>query len=102
MIQYPKSFLSKEKLEFLIRTRKKSDNILLQNFFKYIPKDDLIIYKQDVADPDNIEDWFIDDFYKKDLELITLHKKDIVAKGTIHNEGIYWENAAEELIDHIL
>jgi hypothetical protein len=56
MIQYPKSFLSKEKLEFLIRPRKKSDNILLQNFFKYIPKDDLIIYKQDVADPHNIED----------------------------------------------
>ncbi len=95
MIQYPKSFLSKEKLEFLIRPRKKSDKILLQNFFKYIPKDDLIIYNQDAADFQNIEDWFIDDLYTKDLELITLHKKDIVAKGTIHSEGIYWENAAE-------
>ena len=64
MIQYPKSFLSKEKLEFLIRTRKKSHNILLQNFFKYIPKDDLIIYKQDVADPHNIEDVLLESFVK--------------------------------------
>ncbi|NIS07326.1 MAG: GNAT family N-acetyltransferase [Candidatus Dadabacteria bacterium] len=78
-----------------IRPRAEEDSEYLSLFFSDIPKEDLIIYKEDVYKSHSAETWFLDDNYKKDLQLLALLDNEVVAEGTIHKEGIYWQNAAE-------
>lgn len=95
MDKYPKTYRTKQNLKLTIRPRAKEDRVNLSSFFSEIPKEDLIIYREDVYKSHSIETWFLDESYKKDLQLLALLDKEVIAEGTIHKEGLYWQNAAE-------
>lgn len=95
MEKYPKSYKSKQNLTVSVRPRIQEDSSILTMFFSDIPKQDLIIYKEDVYKSHDPHAWFIDDIYKKDFQLLALKDDEVIAEGTIHKEGIYWKNAAE-------
>ncbi len=95
MKQYPRTYTTRQNVKLTVRPRTEDDSGYLSMFFSDIPREDLIIYREDVYKSHSIETWFLDESYKKDLQLLALSDNEIIAEGTIHKEGIYWQNAAE-------
>lgn len=101
MTEYPLELSLKDDTRVIIRPVREEDFKFIQKFFTKIPREDLLIYKDDVATPESLETWFINPNYEKVVELVTMKKKEIVAKGTLHTQGLYWPHAAEvKLIIH--
>jgi len=95
MIVYPKEIVLKDATKITLRPTESNDVEGLSKFFSRIPRSDLLIYKDDVTRWETIESWFLNPKYNKVLQLVALKDKDIVAKGTLHQEGLYWRHAAE-------
>lgn len=101
MKDYPKEIILKDKSKVVIRPVSERDGKFIRKFFSEIPRADLLIYKDDVSKMESLENWFTSPNYKKVLELVTLSKDEIIAKATLHTEGLYWPHAAEvKLIVH--
>lgn len=98
---YPKEILLKDKTKVIVRPLLAEDCEFLKKFFSTIPREDLLIYKDDVTKWESLEDWFLDPNYEKEVELLTLKKKEVIAKGSLHAQGLYWPHAAEvKLVVH--
>jgi len=95
MEKYPKKITLRNTTRVIIRPPKSEEIEDLFNFYSDIPKSDLLIFKEDVSKWENIESWFTSDKYTKILQLITLREDEIIANGTLHKEGLYWQDAAE-------
>ena len=95
MLTYPKELLLKDATKVIVRPVVKEDLEGLFRFFSTIPKADLLIYKDDVTRLETLESWFTNSKYNNVLELVALKGDEIVAKGTLHEEGLYWKHAAE-------
>ncbi|HSE83600.1 MAG TPA: GNAT family N-acetyltransferase [Thermodesulfobacteriota bacterium] len=95
MIIYPKKIGLKDGTPVIIRPADSDDIEGLMEFFSRIPKKDLLIFKDDVTKRENIQSWFPCSKYKKCLQLIALRDDEIVSKGMLHQEGLYWQDAAE-------
>ncbi|MDA2920798.1 GNAT family N-acetyltransferase [Desulfobacterota bacterium AH_259_B03_O07] len=95
MDRYPKRITLRDKTVVIIRPPDIEDIERLFQFFSSIPKSDLLIYKDDVSKLETIESWFTSDNYRKIFQLVTLKGDEIIAKGTLHSEGLYWQHAAE-------
>jgi len=93
--QYPLELDLKDKTKLICRPVKTDDIEELQNFFTKIPTIDLQIFKDDVIKDERIENWFIYSFNKKLKQLAIFKNKEIIAVGTLHSEGIYWQNTGE-------
>lgn len=101
MTQYPIEIALKDDTKVIIRPVVEEDFKFIQKFFAKIPREDLLAYKDDVAKLESLENWFLNPNYEKVVELVSLKKKEIVAKGTLHTQGLYWPHAAEvKLIIH--
>lgn len=92
---YPKKIHLKDKTSVLVRPLVEEDLDDVVKFFSKIPRSDLLIYKDDVVNTESIESWFTSSKYNKTLQLVTIHEDKIIAKGTLHKEGLYWTNATE-------
>ena len=55
----------------------------------------MIIYRGDVCDEENPGEWFIDKSKEKLFQIISILEKKVIGIGTLHKEGIYWQNSAE-------
>lgn len=95
MPDYPKELILNDNTVVLSRPAESKDVNGIYNFFKKIPKSDLLIYQYDVGDIEKIDTWFTASLYKKLFQLVTLKNDEIIAKCTLHQEGIYWQNSAE-------
>jgi RimJ/RimL family protein N-acetyltransferase len=95
MIVYPRELILKDATPIILRPAEREDLEGLFNFFSRIPKSDLLIYKDDVTKWETVESWFTNPKYNKILQLIALKNDDIIAKGTLHQEGLYWHHAVE-------
>ncbi|MBI2486464.1 MAG: GNAT family N-acetyltransferase [Deltaproteobacteria bacterium] len=95
MVIYPKKLILKDATKITVRPAEKEDLEDLFSFFSRIPRSDLLIYKDDVTRWETIESWFMSTRYNKILQLVALKGSEIVGKGTLHKEGLYWHNAAE-------
>jgi L-amino acid N-acyltransferase YncA len=98
---YPKEYLLKDKTKVIIRPLVEKDSGFVKEFFSTITREDLLIYKDDVTKWESLENWFVNPNYEKVVELVTLRRNKVVAKGTLHAQGLYWPHAAEvKLIVH--
>jgi RimJ/RimL family protein N-acetyltransferase len=95
MVIYPKKLILKDATKIIVRPAMREDVEELFKFFSKIPGSDLLIYKDDVTKWETIESWFMNPSYNKILQLVALKGNDVVGKGTLHKEGLYWHNAAE-------
>ena len=95
MKEYPLELELKDNTKVIIRPILKEDCRFMQKFLAKIPREDLLVYKDDVTKWESLENWFLNPNYEKVVELVTLKKKEIVAKGTLHTQGLYWPHAAE-------
>ncbi len=95
MNEYPKELELIDKTRVTIRPVEPVDVEGLYKFFSKIPRLDLLIYKDDVTKWENVEDWFAASNYGKAFQLVALSKDKIVAKGSLHSEGLSWSHAAE-------
>ncbi|HEX3035506.1 MAG TPA: GNAT family N-acetyltransferase [Thermodesulfobacteriota bacterium] len=95
MIIYPKKIALKDGTLIIVRPAETEDIEGLVKFFSKVPKSDLLIFKDDVTKRENIQNWFPCSTYKKCLQLIALKDDEIVSKGMLHQEGLYWQDAAE-------
>ncbi len=101
MTEYPKELKLKDGTVITARPLEPPDIEALYGFFLDIPRYDLLMYKDDVSTRESIESWFTNPSYKKLVQLVSVKDTEIVAKGTLHNEGLYWSDAAEiKLIVH--
>jgi RimJ/RimL family protein N-acetyltransferase len=92
---YPKELILKDAARVVLRPLEEEDLENLFKFFSNVPRSDLLIYKDDVTKWETIESWFISSRYNKVLSLIALKGDEIIAKGTLHKEGLYWKYAVE-------
>lgn len=95
MAEYPKELKLKDGAIITIRLLEPQDTEALYEFFMKIPRYDMLMYKDDVSTRESLESWFTSPSYNKLVQLVCLKNSKIVAKGTLHNEGLYWSNAAE-------
>jgi RimJ/RimL family protein N-acetyltransferase len=95
MISYPKELILKDKTKIMLRPLEEDDMEGLYNFFNKVPRSDLIIFKDDVGRLETVESWFTSARYSKVFQLIALRGKDIIGKGTLHKEGLYWRSSIE-------
>lgn len=101
MAEYPKELKLNDGTVITARPLEAPDIEAVYKFFTEIPRRDLLIYKDDISSFESIESWFTNPGYKKLLQLVCIKDSEIVAKGTVHSEGLYWSNAAEiKLIVH--
>jgi RimJ/RimL family protein N-acetyltransferase len=92
---YPKELILKDSTRVILRPIEQGDLENLSKFFSKIPGADLLIYKDDVRKLETIESWFTSSMYNKVLQLVALKSVEIIAKGTLHKEGLYWQHAVE-------
>ncbi|HKQ32935.1 MAG TPA: GNAT family N-acetyltransferase [Thermodesulfobacteriota bacterium] len=85
----------KDNTRVIIRPVLKEDCRFIRKFFAKIPREDLLVFKDDVTKWESFENWFLNPNYEKIVELVCLKKKEIVAKGTLNAQGLYWPHAAE-------
>ena len=95
MEEYPKELHLLGDITVIARPIEPDDIEALYSFFSKIPKDDLLIYKDDVSKMESVETWFASTKYRKVFQLVGLIRDRIVAKGTLHSEGLIWSHAAE-------
>ena len=95
MNEYPKELELIDKTRVTIRPVEPVDVEGLYKFFSKITRLDLLVYKDDVTKWENVEGWFAASNYGKTFQLVALSKDKIVAKGSLHSEGLYWSHAAE-------
>ncbi len=95
MIIYPRELILKDKTRIILRPLEEDDIEGLFNFFSKIPMSDLIIFKDDVGKLETVESWFTSSKYNKVFQLIALRGKEIIGKGTLHKEGLYWRSSTE-------
>jgi L-amino acid N-acyltransferase YncA len=95
MNEYPKELELIDKTRVTIRPVEPVDVEGLYKFFSKITRLDLLVYKDDVTKWENVEGWFAASNYGKAFQLIVLSKDKIVAKGSLHSEGLNWSHAAE-------
>jgi len=101
MAEYPKELKLKDGTIVMARPLEPPDTEALYGFFVGIPRYDMLIYKDDISTRESIESWFTNPIYNKLVQLVCIKDTEIVAKGTLHNEGLYWSDAAEiKLIVH--
>lgn len=101
MTEYPKELTLKDGATVTARPIEPGDMQALYRFFSEIPRLDLLIFKDDIPTRESVESWFTNPNYSEAFQLAGLRKREIIAKGTIHNEGLYWSHAAEiKLIVH--
>lgn len=101
MSNYPVLILLKNKTKVNIRPIEDTDLPGVKELWKHIPADEKIIYRDDVSRTDAIESWFLNSGYRKNVHLIAETDKRIIAEGTLHSEGLYWQHSAEiKLIIH--
>ncbi len=94
-VMYPKELILKDSTKVILRPLEKLDLENLSKFFSKIPRSDLLIYKDDVRKQETIESWFTSSMYNKILQLVAIKSGEIIAKGTLHKEGLYWQHAVE-------
>lgn len=95
MAVYPKELKLKDGNVVTARPLEKTDAEAVYKFFEAIPRKDLLIYKLEVKSLESVESWFANPGYKGLIKLVCLNEGDILAKGTLNNEGIFWSSAAE-------
>ncbi len=92
---YSKELLLKNATRVRLRSLENEDMGNLFKFFSKIPRTDLLIYKDDVRKWETIESWFTSSLYEKVCQIIALKDGEIIANGTLHKGGLYWQHAAE-------
>ena len=95
MAEYPRELKLKDGSVITARPIEPADKEALYKFFQKMPRSDLLIFKDGMSSRESIENWFTDPNFKKVFQLISLKKQEIIAKGTLHEEGLYWSDAAE-------
>lgn len=98
---YPMELLLKDDTKVVIRPLLDEDYKLMREFFSTIPREDLLICKDDVIRWESDENWFVHLSHERVVELVTLRKNEIIAKGALHAQDLYCFHAAElKLIVH--
>lgn len=98
---YPKEFLLKDVIKVVIRPLLDEDYILLRVFYSGIPREDLLICKDDAIRRESLENWFMYLSHERVAELVTLRNNEIVAMGSLHARERHCSNALElKLIVH--
>ncbi len=92
---YPKELVLRDKTTVIVRQIREEDAGAVRRLFSRIPKSDLLMYKDDVARREPLENWFLSQSYKKVEDLVAIKGGEVVAKGTLNTEGLFWPHAAE-------
>ena len=92
---YLRELILKDRTGVILRPFENKDLENLFRFFSRIPRSDILIFKEDVGRSETIESWFTNPMYNKVFQLVALKDDEIIAKGTLHKEGLYWQYAAE-------
>jgi len=92
---YSRESTLKDGTRVILRPLEDEDLENLFRFFARIPRSDILIFKDDAGRLETIESWFTNPVYKKVFQLVALKEDEIIAKGTLHKEGLYWQHAAE-------
>jgi len=101
MNDYPVTLNLYNNIQVFFRPVEEKDFNHLSILIHDIPRSELIIYKDDVVTGEKIEEWFLSQKYQKNVHILAVAGKRVVAEGTMHSEGLYWNNAAEiKLIVH--
>jgi L-amino acid N-acyltransferase YncA len=94
---YPKSVSLEDGTLLTLRPLLKDDQAALLAYFQSLPQEDRLCLKEDVTDPNVIENWIFELDYDNILPLIALHNGQIVGDATLHFSPIGWTKHMAEI-----
>jgi L-amino acid N-acyltransferase YncA len=97
LYEYPKTTTLKDGSQLTIRPLRKEDQRALYEYFTKLPDEDRMYLKDDVTDPQVIENWVFDLDYDVVLPVIALDNRRIVANATLHFSHIGWSKHQGEI-----
>ena len=95
MEEYPLKIVLSDNSEVRIKEIDERDKSGIEQFLKKIPLADFLIYKDEESNSQHPLNWFLDKDKKKLFEIISVFENDVIGIGTLHREGIYWQDSAE-------
>lgn len=95
MKSYNKELRLLDKTIISTRLIEATDIEALYDFFSRVSISDLLIYQDDLAKLNNIENWITTLNNGQRFQLVAFSNNKIVAKGTLNSEGPLWSHAAE-------
>ncbi len=86
---YPKELVLRDKTTVIVRQILEEDASAVRRLFSRIPKSDLLMYKDDVARREPLENWFLSQSYKKVEDLVAIRDGEVVAKAHSTPRGCF-------------
>ena len=97
LYEYPKRTTLRDGTQLTLRPLRKEDQKALHEYFLRMPPEDRMGLKDDVTDPEIIENWIYDLNYDVVLPVLALDDGRIVANATIHFNQIGWTKHQGEI-----
>lgn len=97
LYKFPKSIHLSDGTELVIRPLRKDDQNMLHEYYLRLPSKEVARLKNDVTDPEVIENWIYDIDYDVDLPLIALDNDKIVASITLKFNPMGWTKHQGEI-----
>jgi L-amino acid N-acyltransferase YncA len=88
--KYPRRVILEDKSEVIFRPLRKDDGGALLEFFQHLPLKDRACLKEDVSDPNVIENWIYNLDYDNVLPVVATDNGRIVGDATLHFDPIGW------------
>ena len=95
--EYPKKTTLRDGTQLTLRPLRKEDQQELHDYFLRMPPEDRMGLKDDVTDPEVIENWIYDLDYDVVLPVLALDDGRIVANATLHFNQIGWTKHQGEI-----
>ncbi len=90
LYEFPKTVMLDGEKELTIRPLRKDDEKKLHDYFVRLPPQELSRFKDDVANPQVVEEWIYDLDYDKTLPLVAFDNGKIVASAALKFNSIGW------------
>ncbi|MDD3581399.1 MAG: GNAT family N-acetyltransferase [Desulfobacca sp.] len=94
---YPKEVNLEDGTKVIFRPLLKDDQQGLLEYFQSLPEEDRACLKDEVTDPQVIENWIYDMDYDNLLPLLALHQRRIIGDATLHFSQIGWSKHQGEI-----
>ncbi|MFP3867760.1 MAG: N-acetyltransferase family protein [Desulfobacteraceae bacterium] len=94
---YPKEVNLEDGIKVVFRPLLKDDQQALFEYFQSLPEEDRACLKDEVTDPQVIENWIYDMDYDELLPLLALHQGRIIGDATLHFSQIGWSKHQGEI-----
>ena len=89
--KYPMEIKLRDGTPVVVRPLHRQDDVRLQKFFLAVPEEERLFIKQPITDRTLFRQWCRQPDFERNLPLLMLHGKRVIAEATLHQRGGGWK-----------